>query len=277
MADWITAHASQLQTWVTLASFACVALWETFAERRPASTTYRSRWFDNVALAILGAAAIRLCFPLAAFAFAALVQQHGWGLFNQVALPAWLTCTLGVVIVDAAVYGQHRLFHAVPILWRFHKVHHSDVDVDCGTTLRHHPVESLLGLAFDFALIAALGLPPLAILAATLLILATSIFNHGNVTMSERVDRALRRFVVTPDMHRIHHSTDIVEGNTNFSMLFPWWDHLFSTYRQAPRLGHERMLLGISEAPHASDVTLLKALAMPFRRPATPPGYPAAT
>ena len=194
-----------------------------------------------------------------------LAEQQGWGLLHRVTLPPWMLCALGVIAVDLANYAKHRLFHGVPLLWRFHRIHHSDLDMDCGTAVRHHPVELLAGIGFDLAIIWALGVPPLAVLLAAMLTGVTSVFNHGNVPLPDAADRLLRRLVVTPDMHRIHHSASLAEGNSNFAMLLPYWDQLFGTYRHQPRLGHEGMELGIAEAPTAGDVTLLRLLALPFR------------
>jgi sterol desaturase/sphingolipid hydroxylase (fatty acid hydroxylase superfamily) len=270
MTDWLLANQAQLQTYLMLGSFGGVAIWESFAARRPFAKPLGARWFNNLALAALGLLLIRFCVPLATFAFAMLAEQQGWGLLNRLTLPLWLSCALGVMVMDLALYAEHRLFHAVPLLWRFHRIHHSDLDVDCGTAIRHHPVETLAGLAFEIAIIWTLGIPPLAVLVAAALIAVASVFNHGNVALRPSADRLLRRLVVTPDMHRVHHSANVAESNSNFTMLLPWWDHLFSTYQRQPLLGHERMELGIAEARTAGDVTLLKLLALPFRRNLAP-------
>jgi sterol desaturase/sphingolipid hydroxylase (fatty acid hydroxylase superfamily) len=270
MADWLLAHQAQLQTYLLLGSFGIVAVWESFAARRPFATPLGIRWFNNLTLLALGLLVSRLCVPVAAFAFAMLAEQRNWGLLNRLTLPLWLSCALGVMVIDLASYALHRLFHAAPLLWRFHRIHHSDLDVDCGTAIRHHPVEALAGLAFDLAIIWTLGIPPLAVFLAAVLIGMASVFNHGNVALRPAADRLLRRLVVTPDMHRVHHSANVAESNSNFAMLLPWWDHLFSTYQRQPLLGHEGMELGIAEARTAGDVTLLKLLMLPFRRVRAP-------
>lgn len=265
MADWLLAHQAQLQTDVLLASFGVVAVWESFAKRRVERTPLGVRWLNNVALAALGVALSRLCLPVAIVTFAMMAEQRGWGPLKRVTLPFWMLGAIGILAVDLANYAKHRLFHAVPLLWRFHRIHHSDLDMDCGTAIRHHPGEVLAGFGFDLAVIWALGIPPLAILLATMLTGIASVFNHGNVRLPDAADRLLRRFVVTPDMHRVHHSAIGAEGNSNFAMLFPWWDHLFATYRRQPLLGHHAMELGIAEAPTTREVTLLCLLALPFR------------
>jgi len=270
MTDWLLSHQSPLQTYLLLGGFGVVAVWELLAARRPFETPLGSRWFNNLSLAALGLALSRLCVPLAAFAFATLAEQQEWGLLNHWALPLWLSCALGVIVLDLGSYGQHRLFHALPFLWRFHKIHHSDLDVDCGTALRHHPVEILMGLAVDFAIIAVFGIAPLAVFVGATLMGLASIFNHGNIALGPVADRLLRRFLVTPDMHRVHHSTNMVESNRNFANLLPWWDHVFVTYQHEPLLGHARVELGISETRTPRDVTLLKLLVLPFRRVRAP-------
>jgi sterol desaturase/sphingolipid hydroxylase (fatty acid hydroxylase superfamily) len=270
MASWLLLHQAQVQSYLWLGSFIGIALWESFQPRRDLGPATGARWFNNIALTGAGFLLTRLCLPVAAFSFAVLGQERGWGLFNSVSLPTWLSCALAVLMLDLGTYAVHRLFHT-RLLWRYHKIHHCDLDVDCGTAIRHHPIESVLALGVELVIIAAIGAPPLAVLIAVTLAAVAAVFNHGNVAIPETTDRLLRRFVVTPDMHRIHHSAMIDESNRNFSNLLPWWDHLFSTYRQQPQLGHEAMHLGLDEARTTADVTLWKLLAMPFFAPKSSP------
>ena len=265
MASWLLSHQAQLQSYLWLSIFALVAVWESFKPRRDLASAVGTRWLNNIALTGLGFLLSRLCLPLVAFSFAVLAEQRGWGLLNQLSLPLWLSCALAVLVIDVGGYAIHRLFHAIPVLWRCHKIHHSELDVDCATAICHHPIESLIVGGTDLAIVWLIGAPPLAVFAAATLGAVASVFNHGNVAVPPAVDRLLRRVVVTPDMHRVHHSAIVEESNRNFAMLFPWWDYLFSTYRSEPRLGHERMELGIAEARTAEDVTLWKLLALPFR------------
>ncbi len=265
MADWLVAHQARLPSYLLLGSFACAAVWETYLPRRAFAMPLGTRWFHQLALTALGSAVIRLCLPIAAFSMAVLAQQEGWGLLNHLALPPGMSLLLGVIAVDLGGYAQHRLLHAVPLLWRFHQIHHSDIDVDCGTAIRHHPVETLIGQAFDLALIAAVGASPLAVLVAVTLGGIASVFNHANVALPARADSILRWFVVTPDMHRIHHSVDVVESNRNFANLFSWWDRLFLTYQREPAPGQVQMALGLADLRAASDLSLWKLLALPFR------------
>jgi sterol desaturase/sphingolipid hydroxylase (fatty acid hydroxylase superfamily) len=264
MVDWLLRHPAQLQSYALLAGFACIAVAETRRPRRGTATSLAMRCFNHIALTALGMGLVRLVLPLAALAVAVLAERRGWGLLNQLDAAPWVTVGLGVLAMDLGGYVQHRLVHAVPVLWRFHRIHHCDLDFDCTTALRHHPVEALVAGAFDAVLVAALGISPLAVVVATLLVGLANVFNHGNLAVPAGVDRRLRRFVVTPDMHRIHHSTIHDESNSNFSMLVPWWDRLFATYREQPMHGHERMELGIAEARRESEVTLWKLLVLPF-------------
>ena len=266
MTNWLFEHQAQLEWYLWLGSFALIAIWESFKPRRRLITATAARWFNNIALTSLGVLLAQFCLPLASFAFAGLAEERGWGLFNQLSLPLWLSCVLAVLILDFATYGIHRLFHVIPDLWRCHKIHHSDLDVDCTTAIRHHPIEFLTTAAAHLAIIGAIGAPPLAAFTAVALGAVASVFNHGNVTIPATIDRLVRRILVTPDMHRIHHSVVVAEGNRNFGNLFTWWDYLFSTYQGEPRHGHDGMDLGIGEARTAADVTVLQLLAMPFRR-----------
>ena len=265
MTDWLVARHEQLQLYLWLGSFVLVALWESFQPRREFSSGTGIRWLTNVGLMALGFLLARVALPFAAYSFALFAQTRGWGLFNQLSLPTWLACVIAVLMLDLGNYGVHRLFHVVPVLWRCHKIHHSDLDVDCGTAIRHHPIEFVIALGADLLIIAAIGAPPAAVLIATVVGAIASVFNHGNVMLPATLDRPVRRILVTPDMHRIHHSALIAEINSNFSNLLPWWDHLFATYREEPEAGHELMELGLSEARTPGDVTLWKLLAMPFR------------
>jgi sterol desaturase/sphingolipid hydroxylase (fatty acid hydroxylase superfamily) len=272
MTDWLLAHQSTLQSFPLLGSIAVIAVWETYWPRRPFAVPLGARWVQQLALTALGSVFVRLCLPFAALAMAVLAEQRGWGLLNRVPLPFWLSCMLGILFFDLGAYAEHRAFHAVPFLWRFHQIHHSDLDVDCGTAIRHHPVEMLVTNAIDLALIAAFGISPLAVILATTLAGIASVFNHGNVSLGAGADASLRWLVVTPDMHRIHHSVAVDESNRNYSNLFSWWDRLFGSYQWNPTRGHERMELGLASARDPDDLTLWKLLALPSRRlPA--PGY----
>ena len=266
MAEWLLEYQKALQTGVLLAILCGLLAWETWLPRRAFAVPLGGRWVNQIALAALGTLALRWIAPIAAVSLAALAQAEGWGLLNLVAVPPWLSVVLGVIAMDLGLYLLHRLFHAVPLLWRFHQIHHSDLDIDCGTALRHHPLETIANGAFDLALIAAIGVPPLAVVIFVLVASIASVFNHANIAVPPAADRVLRWLVVTPDMHRIHHSVEMEESNRNFANIFAWWDYLFSTYLCEPLRGQTQMVVGLAEARSDREISLWTLLALPFRR-----------
>ena len=245
---------------------AVMAAWEVFAPRRARTLARSRRWPANLGIVILNTALVRLLAPAAAVGIALSAQTHGWGLFNIYAIPAWLALAGGVVFLDLAIYLQHVMFHAVPALWRLHRMHHADLDIDVTTGARFHPVEILLSMLIKFAAIAALGVPPAAVVLFELLLNATSMFNHANVRVPMSVEPVLRWLVVTPDMHRVHHSIERDETNSNFGFNLPLWDRLFGTYRAQPRAGHAAMTIGIPDFRDPAECARLTGmLAIPFR------------
>jgi len=224
------------------------------------------RWANNLGLVVLNTVLIRLAFPLAGTGIAALAAQEGWGLMNNFAVPYWVAVLASIVALDLAIYFQHVMFHAVPALWRLHRMHHADLDFDVTTGARFHPLEIALSMLIKFAAIVVIGAPATAVMVFEVLLNATAMFNHGNIAIPGSVDRVLRRLLVTPDMHRVHHSVEDDETNSNFGFNLPWWDRLFGTYRDQPRAGHERMVIGIRSARDAKGCSRLPGmLAMPFR------------
>jgi sterol desaturase/sphingolipid hydroxylase (fatty acid hydroxylase superfamily) len=242
-----------------------VAAWEALAPRRRRALGRWVRWPSNLAVVVLDTALVRLLFPVTAVGFAVLCEERGWGLLNRLDLPHWLAIVLAVLGLDLAIYLQHVLFHAVPALWRLHRMHHADLDIDVTTGGRFHPVEILASMAIKLGTIAALGAPALAVLVFEILLNATSMFNHGNVRLPLRLDGALRWIVVTPDMHRVHHSVVPKETNSNFGFNMPWWDRLFGTYRAQPAAGHEAMTIGIGQFRNTREQWLDRMLTQPFR------------
>jgi sterol desaturase/sphingolipid hydroxylase (fatty acid hydroxylase superfamily) len=248
-----------------LAVFAAMALWEMFAPRRPLSVKKAPRWCCNLALVTLNVVLVRLVVPLTALGTAIFEQENGWGALNHFAAPTWLTFIVGVAALDLAIYLQHVLFHAVPALWRLHMVHHADLDFDVTTGLRFHTLEILLSTFIKIGVVLALGPPVSAVLTFEVLLNATSMFNHGNVRLPAWLDRIVRLVVVTPEMHRVHHSVDRRETNTNFGFNLPWWDYLLGTYRAQPAAGHEKMQIGVSHIRDERKVDRLPGmLALPF-------------
>jgi sterol desaturase/sphingolipid hydroxylase (fatty acid hydroxylase superfamily) len=254
---------------IRLACFAGVlllmALWEVLAPRRRLTVGRPLRWASNLGLILLDTLLVRFLVPLGAVGVALLAAERGWGVLNNLALPAWLAVVLAAVALDLVIYLQHVMFHAVPRLWRVHRVHHADLDFDATTGVRFHPVEILLSLGIKTAAVTLLGAPALGVLLFEVLLNATSLFNHGNVRLPAWLDRVLRLLVVTPEMHRVHHSTNPRETNSNFGFNLPWWDYLLGTYRAQPAEGHEGMAIGLEEFrdEYVAD-RLPGMLALPF-------------
>jgi sterol desaturase/sphingolipid hydroxylase (fatty acid hydroxylase superfamily) len=245
---------------------ALMILWEILTPRRPQSIRRLLRWPNNFGLVALNTFVVRLLFPLAAVGMAVFTQTRGWGLFNIVPAPAWLAIPTAVLLLDLTIYGQHVMFHAVPLLWRLHRMHHADLEFDVTTGLRFHPGEIVVSMLIKLAAIFVFGPAPIAVLIFEIMLNATSMFNHGNVRLPAPLDRVLRLFVVTPDMHRVHHSIDRRETDSNFGFNVPWWDRLFGTYRAQPALGHELMTLGIDRFRQPRELWLDRMLWQPLRR-----------
>src|SRR6516162_944320 len=243
-----------------------MTLWEVLTPRRPRSIRRLLRWSNNLGLVVLNTLLVRLLFPLAGVGMAFHAQTMGWGLFNIVAPSAWLAIAGAVLLLDLTIYGQHVMLHAVPLLWRLHRMHHADLEFDVTTGLRFHPGEIVVSMLIKLAAVLVLGPTPIAVLIFEVVLNATSMFNHGNVQVPAGLDRVLRLFVVTPDMHRVHHSIDRRETDSNFGFNVPWWDRLFGTYRAQPALGHDRMTLGIDRFREPRELWLDRMLWQPLRR-----------
>lgn len=243
---------------------AAMALWEGLAPRRPLTTSKKSRWLANLGIVSLDTGLLRLLFPFGAAGVALFAERQGWGLLSQFSYPPGVKILFGVLALDFVIYLQHAVFHGLPALFRLHMMHHTDLDFDVTTGVRFHPVEILLSMGIKIAAIAALGAPALAVLIFEILLNGTSLFNHGNVRLPARIDRWLRLLVVTPEMHRVHHSVIIRETNSNFGFNFPWWDRLLGTYRAQPAAGHEGMTIGLSHFRDARQLTLFRLLLLPF-------------
>src|SRR5262245_59568229 len=247
--------------------FAVMAAWEVVAPRRPLTVGKPRRWFGNLGLVALNAVLVRFVLPLSAFGTALVAAKQGWGWLNHWAAPLWIKFAIAVAALDFAIYLQHVLFHAVPALWRLHMVHHADLDFDVTTGLRFHTLEILISTFLKIAVVTALGPPVWAVLTFEVLLNATSMFNHSNVRLPAWFDRAMRLVVVTPDVHRIHHSVERQEANSNFGFNLPWWDRLLGTYRSQPAAGHEQMQIGVSHVRDENVVERLpRMLALPFVR-----------
>ena len=268
MTGTILAQEPMLRLAAFLSVLVAMAVWEVAAPRRRQEIPRVIRWTNNLALVVLDTVILRLSFPVLAVGVAVLAQDGGWGLFNALDVPLWLAVLLSMLLLDLAIYLQHVLFHAVPALWRLHRMHHADLEFDVTTALRFHPVEILLSMGIKLAVVAALGAPAVAVLLFEMLLNATAMFNHANIRLPAGLDRVLRLVVVTPDMHRVHHSVIPAETNSNFGFNLPWWDRLLGTYRAQPAAGHEAMTIGIAQFRTPRDLWLDRMLIQPFRGPA---------
>lgn len=272
MSELLLANESLLRITLFLAILVAMAAWEAVAPRRQRELSRLLRWSNNLGLVVIDRVVLQLSFPVFAVGLALLGEARGWGLLNSVELPFAFALLVSLLVLDLAIYLQHVLFHAVPALWRLHRVHHADLEFDVTTGLRFHPVEILLSMGIKLAVVAALGAPAIAVLVFEVLLNATSMFNHSNVRIPLGLDRVLRWMVVTPDMHRVHHSIHPHETNSNFGFNLPWWDRLLGTYRAQPREGHEGMTIGIDQFRTPRDLWLDRMLLQPWRGPAS--GYP---
>ena len=245
--------------------FLVLALSEVLWPRRQLSTKRSQRWVANIGLSAMNSISIRLLFPFAGVASALWAQENSLGLFNQFDWPAWFEFLLFILLFDLTIYWQHRVFHMVPMLWRFHRVHHTDESYDLTTGSRFHPISILISTVLKVGLVIVLGAPAIAILAAEIILNLTSMFNHSNIYLPQQVDRVLQKLVVTPDMHRIHHSQDDIEHNRNFGFNFSFWDRLFGSYAQDPKQAHEHMAIGITGFEGSATRSLLPLFLQPFR------------
>ena len=249
-----------------------MAYWELRVPRRPLVTAKLPRWVATLSVVALDTLLVRVLFAAGAVGMAAFAAEQGWGLLNRVDWPPWIELALALVALDLVLYLQHVMFHAAPLLWRVHMMHHADLDVDVTTGARFHPVEVALSMLIRLAAVTVIGPAPTAVIAFEVLLNATSLFNHSNVRIPNTMERVLRWIVVTPDMHRIHHSTDRRETNRNFGFNLPWWDYLFGTYRAEPAQGHDRMTLGVEHYRDPGRLALVGMLLLPFV--AEPGNYP---
>ena len=249
-----------------LGVFAVIGFWELLAPRRVLTVSKTLRWTSNLGLVVLDTVLLRLIFPLAGVGLAAFCAKSGWGILNHFPVPFWVAVPLAVIAMDFVIWLQHVMVHAVPLLWRLHRVHHADLDYDVTTGARFHPLEIVLSMLIKFATIVVLGPPVIAVVIFEVLLNATAMFNHGNIDLPATLDRILRWVVVTPDMHRVHHSIEDDETNSNFGFNLPWWDRLFGTYRDQPRAGQTGMTIGIRDHGDPREFSRLDGmLLLPFR------------
>ena len=246
--------------------FAVMALSEAALPRRERGRGRGHRWFTNLGIAIVDTLAVRLVFPVAAVGIAVIAEARGWGLFNIIAWPGWLEALIAFLVLDLAIYIQHVASHKFPILWRLHRVHHADPEIDVTTGIRFHPVEIVLSMGYKVLVVIGLGAPALAVFAFEVVLNGCALFNHANLRIPKPADAAVRLLIVTPDMHRVHHSTMRRERDSNYGFNLSVWDRLFRTYTDQPERGHLGMTIGLDQFPGDPPTHLGWSLALPFRR-----------
>ena len=266
MNSLIIDHEVLLRLSFFLGIFAAMAAWEALSPRRPLTRSRLVRWTGNLGLTLLNTLLLRLVFPVAAAGVALYASDRGWGLLNGLPLPGLLGGLLALLLLDLLIYSQHLFFHKVPLLWRLHRMHHTDLDLDVTSGFRFHPLEILLSMAIKMGIVVIIGAPAWSVILFEVLLNATSLFNHANIALPLRADRLLRLVLVTPDMHRVHHSVIIRETDSNFGFNFPWWDRLFGTYRAQPAAGHTDMTLGLANYRDPKWLQLHWMLAVPLAR-----------
>ena len=269
-APWFTEtfwleHRASLERAALVAAFAICAVWETYRPLRPLIAPTGRRWAHHAVLGLLINSPLTWVFPASAVAVAAAARETSYGLLHRGALPLWVQAAAAILLLDLLRYAQHRIYHAIPALWRIHRVHHADCDYDWSTSLVFHPGEVLLTQASYLAAIAVLAPPPLAVLALEGATIVQNIFEHANVALPRSIDAGLRPLLITPDIHRIHHSQEVAEQNTNFGTIFSWWDRLLGTYRAAAALPPEKIGIGLREFRDGRGLSVIKLLALPFR------------
>ena len=269
MNNLIADSESSIRLAIFLGMFLLLAIAEVLFPRRKPAYSKPKRWLSNLGISALNTLVVRISFPIAGVAAAMLAQERQWGLLNQLPLAAWLNILVFLLLFDLAIYWQHRLFHVVPWLWRFHRMHHTDVDYDLTTGSRFHPCSILISAAIKIALVIVLGASAAAILTAEVVLNVTAMFNHSNLKLPQSMDHKLRKILVTPDMHRIHHSTDSIEHNANFGFNFPWWDRIFGSYLDQPKMSHEDMDIGITGFQERKSIDIFTLLIQPFTKSAT--------
>jgi sterol desaturase/sphingolipid hydroxylase (fatty acid hydroxylase superfamily) len=250
-----------------LGVFLLVAMAEVLWSRRPLTVPKGRRWLANIVMVALDTGANRLAMPLMPVGMAELARVKGWGLLNLIAIPPWVGFAVAVLFLDLVIYLQHRAFHRIPLFWRFHRMHHTDLDLDVSSGNRFHPIEILVSTAIKLAAVAVSGAAPAAVVAFEVLLNATSLFTHGNVRLPVGFDRVLRLILVTPDMHRVHHSVIPRETDSNFSFNASWWDRLLGTYCDQPEAGHDGMVIGLREYRDPDRLGVWGLLMVPFRKP----------
>jgi len=265
--NWRVLDENQVRLGVFIGVLALMATLEMVLPKREHTQSRKSRWMTNLSLVIINSILLRFLGPVSAVLAADYALDNGWGLLNHspAPLPLAVEIALGVILLDLAIYAQHVASHKVPILWRFHKVHHADRDIDVTTGIRFHPIEAALSMVYKCVIILALGPLTLAVVIFEIVLNASAMFNHANIKLPKSVDAILRLIIVTPDMHRVHHSVIPSETNSNYGFFLPLWDRLFNTYVDQPKEGHKEMTIGLNQYQSDSPSTFAWALLVPFK------------
>lgn len=261
-----TSDPSLLRLLVFATLFALFAILESLWPRRERTLQRSDRWLGNLGILAAGSMLARVILPVAPIGAAMWAQQQGFGIFNAIDMPILVAGLLAFLLLDLLIYGQHRLFHAVPILWRLHRMHHTDMDLDVTSGLRFHPIEIILSLIIKITAVCILGAPLVAVLFFEVILNATSMFNHSNFALPHKLESVLRLFLVTPDMHRVHHSIRPIETDRNFGFNIPWWDRLFGTYLAEPHDGHRSMTIGLPIFRDKRATNVVHLLIQPFAK-----------
>jgi sterol desaturase/sphingolipid hydroxylase (fatty acid hydroxylase superfamily) len=264
ISEFIVLHEAAIRMAFFVGIFGIVALLELAVPRRPLTTSKAGRWFANIGIVIINTVVLRVLVPAGALGISVWIGRQGWGVFNYMNWPIWIEVILSVILLDFVIYLQHLMFHAVPLLWRLHMMHHADLDYDLTTGTRFHPIEIIISMGIKASAISLLGASPVAVIIFEVLLNGTAMFNHGNLYIPLGIDRILRLMVVTPDMHRVHHSVFPSETNSNFGFNLPWWDRLMGTYRAQPTKGHDGMTIGLNQFRDPARLTLPRIIALPF-------------
>jgi len=264
MNEWLMQHEMSIRLSAFFGVLILMGLWEIVAPRRPLTISKTLRWLNNLGIVLLNNLLLRWLFPIASVGLALLAEQAQWGVLNQIDLPIWLSVIISVVLLDGMIYLQHVMFHALPLLWRLHRMHHADLDYDVTTGARFHPIEMILSLLIKFAVIMVLGPPAVAVLLFEVILNGMAMFNHSNIALPVKIDRWLRYLIVTPDMHRVHHSVINYEADSNFGFNLSLWDRLFGTYQAQPIEGHQGMQIGLHQFREPKYLTLPWLLSLPF-------------
>jgi len=265
MMEFILKNEPTIRMFFFFTALISVGLWEILRPRRPLLISKTWRWANNLGLTFINSFILRLLFPILAVGLAALASENGWGLLNIISLPLWASVLIAIILQDLIIYGQHVLFHHVPIFWRLHKMHHADLDYDVTTGARFHPVEICLSMGIKLGVVALLGPPVIAVILFEIILSTMAMFNHANATLPAPIDRTLRMLIVTPDMHRVHHSIEHPEFNRNFGFNLSIWDKIFGTYKKEPDLGQTGMNIGLSQYKKSEKQSILWMILLPYR------------